>query len=95
MQNNMNKINSIRGMHDILAKQMSMYLHIINTARQVAKSYGFDQIQTPILEATEVFKRPLGPLSDVVNKEMYTFETRGNESVTLRPEGTANIMRCF
>ena len=87
------KIQSIRGMVDLFHQEMRDHLWVIQQARTIAKLYGFDEVSTPILEKTEVFSRPLGQTSDVVSKETYTFNDRGDDSLTLRPEGTAGIMR--
>jgi len=65
------------------------------TAFEVASRYGFSEIATPVFEFTDVFKRTLGDTSDIVTKEMYTFETKGGDSITLRPEGTAGVARAF
>jgi len=67
----------------------------VDTAREIAARYGYDEMATPVFEATEVFRRSLGDTSDVVTKEMYTFETKGGEQITLRPEATAGIARAF
>lgn len=89
------KLQPARGTHDILADEFRQFNHVVNTARDIASLYGFQQIATPIFEFTEVFKRTLGEESDVVGKEMYTFDDRGGESITLRPEFTAGIARAF
>ena len=91
----MNKLKRIKGTHDLLQQEKEKHLYVVNTARKIAKKFGFDSIDTPIFEFTDVFSRPLGETSDVVTKEMYTFETRGGDCVTLRPEGTAGIVRAF
>src|SRR5271156_4765957 len=84
-----------RGTHDLIGEEQRRHQHVIDTARRVAASYGFDEWATPVFEATAVFARTLGETSDVVTKEMYTFEDRGGESVTLRPEGTAGVCRAL
>ena len=91
----MNKLKRIKGTHDLLQQEKEKHLYVVNTVRKIAKKFGFDSIDTPIFEFTDVFSRPLGETSDVVTKEMYTFETRGGDCVTLRPEGTAGIVRAF
>ncbi len=68
---------------------------VVDTFKRVATSYGFEELATPIFEFTEVYKRPLGEASDIVSKEMYTFEDRGGEELTLRPEFTAGVCRAF
>ncbi|HEX2581951.1 MAG TPA: histidine--tRNA ligase [Dongiaceae bacterium] len=89
------KLQPVRGTHDILPAQMRKHRRIIDTARGVAEVNGFEEVETPIFEKTEVFSRTLGDTSDVVTKEMYTFEDRGGESITLRPEGTAGVARAL
>ena len=87
------KIKAIRGMHDILPED-GIYWHYVETAfRECVESYGYREIRTPILETTNLFKRGVGETTDIVEKEMYTFTDRNNESVTLRPEGTASVVR--
>jgi histidyl-tRNA synthetase len=85
---------SVRGTHDLLPEEFRRHQHIIETAQNVSALYGYEPISTPIFEFTSVFHR-LGETSDVVSKETYTFEDRGGESITLRPEGTAAIVRAL
>ncbi|GAB3485327.1 histidine--tRNA ligase [Marinomonas epiphytica] len=87
------KIQAIRGMNDILPGQSSVWLYLENTIAQVVKSYGYQQIRFPVVENTDLFKRGVGETTDIVEKEMYTFEDRNGESLTLRPEGTASCVR--
>lgn len=89
------KLQPVRGTKDILIEEHRLFSHVVNAARRVAGLYGFDEVATPIFEFTDVFKRTLGDESDVVSKEMYTFDDRGGESLTLRPEFTAGIARAF
>jgi histidyl-tRNA synthetase len=84
-----------RGTHDLIADDQRRYARVVGTAHRTAGLYGFDEWSTPIFEDTKVFSRTLGDTSDVVTKEMYTFEDRGGDSVTLRPEGTAAICRAL
>ncbi|GBR70849.1 histidine--tRNA ligase [Gluconobacter kanchanaburiensis] len=84
-----------RGTHDLIGETMRRHHHVVETARRVLQTYGFEEWSTPIFEDTRVFSRTLGETSDVVSKEMYTFEDRGGESITLRPEGTAAICRAL
>jgi len=84
-----------RGTHDLLADDNRRHRRITDVFRGVAEGYGFGQIATPIFEFTEVFKRTLGETSDVVSKEMYTFDDRSGASLTLRPEYTAGIVRAL
>ncbi|HHH13622.1 MAG TPA: histidine--tRNA ligase, partial [Thiolapillus brandeum] len=83
------KIQAIRGMHDILPEQTALWQHLEETVRSVFHRYGYREIRTPILEMTELFKRSIGEVTDIVEKEMYTFEDRNGDSLSLRPEGTA------
>jgi histidyl-tRNA synthetase len=85
----------VRGTQDIFPSENLSFRKVEATARELSKIYGFGEIQTPILEFTEVFLRTLGETSDVVQKETYSFLDRGSESLTLRPEGTAGIARAF
>ena len=91
----MSKLQPVRGTHDILPEESRRTRHVVETAREMSERYGFGEISTPIFEFTDVFKRTLGDTSDVVTKEMYTFEDRGGEELTLRPEYTAGIARAF
>ncbi|MFH5926613.1 histidine--tRNA ligase [Roseomonas xinghualingensis] len=84
-----------RGTHDLIGEEFRRHHHVIDTARRISALYGFEEWATPIFEDTRVFARTLGETSDVVTKEMYTFEDRGGESVTLRPEGTAGACRAL
>ncbi len=87
------KIQSIRGMNDLLPEQSSDWQYIENHLRQVVAAYGYNEIRMPIVEATELFKRSIGEVTDIVEKEMYTFDDRNGDSLTLRPEGTASCVR--
>jgi len=87
------KIQAIRGMHDILPEQANIWRRIENTVIAVIRSYSYQEIRFPLVEKTELFARSIGELSDIVAKEMYTFTDRNNESLTLRPEGTAGCVR--
>jgi histidyl-tRNA synthetase len=87
------KIKSVRGTHDILPGESAFWQKLENGARRIFSLYGFKEIRTPALEPTELFARSLGEESDVVGKEMYTFAPETKESLTLRPEGTAGIVR--
>lgn len=91
----MSKLQPVRGTHDLIGKDAQQFHDFVNLAREIGQLYGFEDAQTPIFEFTEVFKRTLGDTSDVVNKEMYSLEDRGGESLTLRPEFTAGIARAF
>ena len=88
-----NKLQPARGTRDILAEESAQHRYVVETAREIAGRYGFGDIATPIFEFTDVFKRTLGDTSDIVTKEMYTFESKGGDMLTLRPEFTAGIAR--
>jgi len=85
----------VRGTHDLLPEDFRRHAHVRDTARDIAACFGYGEMATPIFEFTEVFARTMGETSDVVSKEMYSFESRGGESMTLRPEYTAGICRSF
>ncbi len=91
----MAKLQPVRGTHDLLPEEARRHQRVVDVAREVGQRYGFAEMSTPVFEFTEVFKRTLGDTSDVVTKEMYTFTDRGGESVTLRPEFTAGVVRSF
>ncbi|MBL0899561.1 MAG: histidine--tRNA ligase [Reyranella sp.] len=91
----MSKLQPVRGTHDLLPDEYRRFRHVVETARDVARLYGYREMATPIFEFTELFARGIGEATDVVSKEMYTFNDRGNESLTLRPEYTAGICRAF
>jgi histidyl-tRNA synthetase len=88
-------LQPVRGTRDIIGEDALRHAHVVETARRVTALYGFSEWQTPIFEDTKVFSRTLGETSDVVTKEMYTFDDRGGDSVTLRPEGTAGVCRAL
>ncbi len=89
------KFQKPTGMHDVFGTQYEYFERIREVVKKNAEIYGFRGIETPIMEDTEVFTRGVGQNTDVVEKEMYTFKTKGGDSVSLRPEGTASIMRAF
>lgn len=88
-----NNIQAIRGMHDVLPEQTPLWQYAEKIIRDVLSSYGYSEIRLPIVEKTELFKRSIGEVTDIVEKEMYTFEDRNGDSLTLRPEGTAGCLR--
>lgn len=88
-------INIPKGTKDVLPSQSYKWQFIENAAREVAKSYNIKEIRTPVFEHTELFQRGVGDTTDIVNKEMYTFEDKGGRSITLKPEGTAGAARMF
>lgn len=91
----MSKIQCVRGTYDLYGVAKQKTKKVVETAADVVEKYGFEEIETPIFEFTEVFTRNLGETSDIVTKEMYCFQDRGGESLTLRPEGTAGVVRAF
>ena len=89
----MAKIQAIRGMNDILPEQTPVWQFVEDTVRKVLSQYGYQEIRMPVVEQTDLFKRSIGEVTDIVEKEMYTFEDRNGDSLTLRPEGTAGCVR--
>jgi len=87
------KIQAIRGMNDILPEQTPVWQYVENRVRKVLTQYGYQEIRMPIVEQTDLFKRSIGEVTDIVEKEMYTFDDRNGDSLTLRPEGTAGCVR--
>jgi histidyl-tRNA synthetase len=87
------KIQAIRGMNDCLPEQSGLWQWAESAIRAVVASYGYQEIRTPIVESTDLFKRSIGEVTDIVEKEMYTFADRNDDSLTLRPEGTASVVR--
>jgi histidyl-tRNA synthetase len=88
-------INALRGMKDLTFEESERFVHIVTTAIGISKKYGYNYIETPILEETKLFKRSVGESSDIVGKEMYQFEDKGGNDVCMRPEGTAGVVRSF
>ena len=86
-------IQAIRGMNDCLPEVSGTWQKVESVLRQVVANYGYQEIRTPIVESTDLFKRSIGEVTDIVEKEMYTFEDRNGDSLTLRPEGTASCVR--
>ena len=86
-------IQAIRGMNDCLPSETKVWQMVEDTLRRVAGNYGFAEIRMPIVESTALFKRSIGEVTDIVEKEMYTFDDRNGDSLTLRPEGTASCVR--
>jgi histidyl-tRNA synthetase len=86
-------IQAIRGMHDLLPDRIGLWQRLEDGARQVLESYGYSEIRTPLVEVTELFKRSIGEVTDIVEKEMYSFPDRNGDSLSLRPEGTASCVR--
>ena len=91
----MGKVQSVRGTQDIFGEDAARFEHVVATFERVRRLYGFRPVQVPMFEFTDVFARSIGETTDVVSKEMYSFEDRGGESLTLRPEFTAGIARAY
>jgi histidyl-tRNA synthetase len=88
-------ITAVKGFKDILPPETDKWRHIEDTAKDVFRAFGFSEIRVPLLEKTELFRRGIGESTDIVEKEMYTFLDRGEESLTLRPEATASVIRAY
>jgi histidyl-tRNA synthetase len=89
------KFQSPNGMHDIFGENQKYFEKIYDTVKEIAEFYNFEKIETPILEETELFSKGIGLTTDVVQKEMYSLRTKGGHHLTLRPEGTASIVRAY
>ncbi|MCG6940744.1 MAG: histidine--tRNA ligase [Thiohalocapsa sp.] len=87
------RLQAIRGMHDVLPERAPFWQHLEDHARAVVEGYGYREMRTPLLEPVELFKRSIGEVTDIVEKEMYAFEDRGGDRLALRPEGTASCVR--
>jgi histidyl-tRNA synthetase len=93
--NSTNKMQPVRGTKDLFPEEYAAHMNVVRIATKVASLHGYLSMSTPILEFTEIFNRTLGDCSDIVTKEMYSFEDRGGERLTMRPEFTAAIARAF
>jgi histidyl-tRNA synthetase len=89
------KLTAVRGVRDILPEEIRRWREVEQTARDVFERYGYGEIRIPLFERTELFSRGIGGSTDIVTKEMYTFEDKGGDSITLRPEATASICRAY
>jgi histidyl-tRNA synthetase len=89
------RLSAVKGMQDLLPPEILLWQKVEETAREVFMVYGYQEIRLPVMETTAVFTRSIGETSDIVEKEMYTFQDKAQRSVTLRPEGTAPIVRCY
>jgi len=87
------KLQAIRGMNDLLPDESGQWQYLENTLKSILQQYSYREIRFPIVESTELFKRSIGEVTDIVEKEMYTFDDRNGDSLTLRPEGTASCVR--
>jgi histidyl-tRNA synthetase len=88
-----NAIQPVKGMNDVLTTEIGVWQHVERTAQRVLAAYGFEEMRVPVVEHTQLFKRAIGEFTDVVEKEMYTFTDVGGDSLTLRPEATAGMVR--
>ena len=84
-----------KGTKDVLPEESYIWQYIERKIENVFTNYGFKEIRVPVFESTELFQRGVGDTTDVVQKEMYTFEDKGGRSITLRPEGTAGVVRAY
>jgi len=91
----MKPIQSVKGMTDILPSDQFVWDYVLNTSEKLCQDFGFGKIETPILEHTLLYKRGLGEITDIVEKEMFSFKTKGGDNVSLRPEGTAGVVRAY
>ena len=91
----MDKLQAVKGMNDVLPPASAKWLHVERLARRIAEAHGYREVRPPIVEPTALFARSIGEATDVVEKEMYTFDDRDGKSLTLRPEGTAGAVRAF
>ena len=87
------QIQAVRGMNDCLPGDTQVWQKVENILRETVASFGYQEIRFPIVESTDLFKRSIGEVTDIVEKEMYTFDDRNGDSLTLRPEGTAGCVR--
>ena len=88
-----NSLQAVRGMNDLLPGETALWQSLEATLRAVLGGYGYQEIRLPLVEKTELFARSIGEITDIVEKEMYTFADRNGDSLTLRPEGTAGCVR--
>ncbi|MBI5189016.1 MAG: histidine--tRNA ligase [Nitrospirae bacterium] len=89
------RYSALKGIQDILPPDIYIWQRVEETAREIFSAYGFQELRAPIIEATEIFIRSIGETTDIVEKEMYTFSDKAGRSITLRPEGTAPVVRCY
>ena len=88
-------ITALRGTHDILPGEVEKWQHVERIARQLCEQYGYVEVRTPVIEREELFSKGTGETTDIVQKEMYSFEDKGGDRVTLRPEATPSLVRAF
>ena len=87
------QLQAVRGMNDVLPAEIGAWQHLERELRALLQAYGYEEVRVPIVEHTELFRRSIGEYTDIVEKEMYTFTDTGGDSLTLRPEATAGIVR--
>src|SRR6266567_5281406 len=95
MPKDVQPVRAVKGTRDLLPPETALWQHVEDEARAVFSAYNLREIRTPILEQTSLFARSVGEDTDIVMKEMYTFEDRDHESLTLRPEATASVVRAY
>jgi histidyl-tRNA synthetase len=88
-------IAPVRGMNDVLPHESALWQKLEGVARELFTAYGYQELRVPVVEKTDLFKRSIGEFTDIVEKEMYTFEDRSGDLLTLRPEATAGIVRAM
>src|SRR4030043_517669 len=91
----MKKYSALKGTQDILPPDIHIWQKVEEVAKDVFTAYGFQELRAPIIESTDIFIRSIGETTDIVEKEMYTFSDKAGRHITLRPEGTAPVVRCF
>jgi histidyl-tRNA synthetase len=91
----MTRYNALKGIQDILPPEIYIWQKVEEVAKDVFSAYGFQELRAPIIESTDIFIRSIGETTDIVEKEMYTFSDKAGRSITLRPEGTAPVVRCY
>jgi len=89
------KIKTVRGFRDLLGEEARKYRHVVNTIREILERYNFEEIILPTVEYTKLFTRSIGEATDIVEKEMFTFQDKGGRDIALRPEGTAGVVRAY
>jgi histidyl-tRNA synthetase len=89
------KVSGVKGMNDLLPGDIEIWQHVERTARELFSRFGYAEVRTPMVEDTALFVRSVGEATDIVGKEMYTFEDKGGRSLSLRPEGTAPAARAY
>ncbi len=89
------KIKTVRGFRDLIGEEARKYRHVVNTIREILERYNFEEIILPTVEYTKLFTRSIGEATDIVEKEMFTFQDKGGRDIALRPEGTAGVVRAY